>query len=352
MDTPQDPCWLRILGRTLGWTIIISAVVMGCHITHVTYVYPRTDDATVTANVVGIAPHVSGALVELKVAEDQQVNARDLMFTIDPQPYQARVASANAALMLARSDLDAMSNSIAAAISVVNVRKAELDLAVSDLNRYEPLLKFQAVDQITVDEARTRQRTAQAQFIEAQQNLLQQQNLLGQFGSLNVRIAAAEDVLHTEQLNLDYCRVSAPFSGRVANLSISAGEYARQGEPIFAFVDTRRWYVVANFRETFLDSIRPGQDVDVYLMPYPHRRFHGVVQGIGWAIQTQDSAPNGTLMGVKPTLNWIRLAQRIPVRILLDAPDLQHPYRMGMTAVVTVRPQPAPTPVTANSASP
>jgi multidrug efflux system membrane fusion protein len=352
MDTTQDPCWLRILGRTLGGTIIISAVVMLYHITRVTYVNPRTDDATVTANVVGIAPHVSGALVELKVAEDQQVNAGDLMFTIDPKPYQDRVASANAALMLARSDLNAMSNSIAAAVSAVNVRKAELDLASSDLNRYQPLLKFQAVDQITVDEARTRQHTAQAQFTEAQQNLLQQQNLLGQSGNLNVHIAAAEDELRTEQLNLDYCSVSAPFPGRVANLSISVGEYTREGEPVFALVDTRRWYVMANFRETFLDSIRPGQNVDVYLMPYPHRRFHGVVQGIGWAIQTQDYSPNGTLMGVKPTLNWIRLAQRIPVRILLDAPDVQHPYRMGMTAVVTVRPQPAPASVTAKRASP
>ncbi len=93
----------------------------------------------------------------------------------------------------------------------------------------------------------------------------------------------------------------APFPARVANPNLSVGQFARQGEPIFALVDTRRWYVVANFREAFLESIRPGQDVEVYLMPYPHRRFHGTVQGVGWAIQTPDTAPNGTLMGVKPT---------------------------------------------------
>jgi multidrug resistance efflux pump len=338
MDTQQDPLCLKIFGRMLGWAILLGAVVMGYHITRVTYLFPRTDDASVAANVVGIAPHVSGALVELKVVENQEVNQGDLLFAIDPRPYQARVDNAQAALLLARSDLQAMSNSISSAVSAVAVRKAELDLAASDLKHYEPLLKTYAIDELTVDTARMTVRTAQAKLQEAQQNLLQQQNLLGQYGSLNARIAAAESLLQSEQINLNYCSVYAPFPARVANLSISVGEYAVQGQPIFALVDTRQWYVVANFRETFLDSIHPGQDVDVYLMSYPHQRFHGTVQGIGWAIQTQDTAPNGTLLGVKPTLNWIRLAQRLPVRILLDASDPQHPYRMGMTAVLTVRP--------------
>jgi membrane fusion protein, multidrug efflux system len=352
MKTPQDPLWLRLVGRGLGWAILLSAAAMAWHITRVNYQFPRTDDAVVTANVVGIAPHVSGALTQLKVADDQPVNAGDLLFTIDPRPYEALVAGANAALLLARSDLEAMSNSIAAAVSAVNVRSAELDLAATNLKHYEPLLKDQAIDAMTVDEARMTLRTAQARLEEARQNLGQQQHLLGQFGGLNARISAAEAELRTAQINLDYCHVYAPFPARVANLAISVGEFARQGEPIFALVDTRRWYVVANFRETFLESIHPGQAVDVYLMPYPRRRFHGTVEGIGWAIQTQDSAPNGTLLGVKPTLNWIRLAQRIPVRIRLEAPDPQQPYRMGMTAIVTLRKPVASTPATAAGAAP
>jgi multidrug efflux system membrane fusion protein len=340
MDAQQDPLCLKIFGRSLGLAILLGAVVMGYYITRVTYLFPRTDDASVTANVIGIAPHVSGALEELKVVENHEVNQGDLLFTIDPRPYQARVENAQAALLLARSDLQAMSNSISSAISAIAVRQAELDLATSDLNHYTPLLKSQAIDQLTVDEARMTQRTAQARLVEAQQNLLQQQNLLGQYGSLNARIAAADALLQSEQINLNYCRVYAPFPARVANLNISVGEYAVQGQPIFALVDTRQWYVIANFRESFLNSIHTNQNVDVYLMSYPHQRFHGTVQGVGWAIQTPDTAPNGALVGVKPTLNWIRLAQRLPVRILLDAPDPQHPYRMGMTAVVTVR-QPA-----------
>ena len=338
MGKPDDPLWLKIFGRVLGGGILLGAAVMGWHISQVNFRFPRTDDATVMANVVGIAPHVSGALVTLNVVDNQEVNPGDLLFAIDPRPYQAEVACLTAALLLARSELEAMSNSIASAVSGVNIREAELELATTSLRRYEPLLKSHAIDALSVDVARTSQRTAQAQLEEAQQKLLQRQNLLGQAGSLNARIGVAEAELSVAQINLDYCQVRAPFPARVANLNISVGQFARQGEPIFALVDTRQWYVVANFRETFLPSIQPGQEVEVYLMPYPHRRFHGTVQGVGWAIRTPDTAPNGMLMEVKPTLNWVQLAQRLPVRIELEAPDPQQPYRMGMTAVVTVRP--------------
>jgi multidrug resistance efflux pump len=338
MENPAESRTLKIVGRLFGWAIILGAIAMGYCITLVSYRYPRTDDAAVTANVIGIAPHVSGAVVELHVADDQPVKTGDLLFAIDPRPYEAAEARARAALLLARSELEAMSNSIAAAVSTVNSRQAELQLAADDVKRYEPLLASQAIDAMTVDAARTRLRTAKAQLDEAQQSLLQQQNLLGQFGTLNARISAAEAELRAAQINLDYCRVTAPFPARVANLNISNGEFARQGDSIFALVDTRHWYVVANFRETFLASIHPGQQVDVYLMPYPHHRFRGRVQGVGWAIQTPDSSASGTLMEVKPTLNWIRLAQRIPVRIELDSPEPDFPFRMGMTAVVTIRP--------------
>jgi len=337
MDESRDPLWLKVLGRLLGLAILSGAGWVGWHVTRLNYQFPRTDDASVMANVVGIAPHVSGALIELKVADNQEVNEGDLLFAIDPRPYEAALARAEAALLLARSELSAMSNSISSAVSAVKVREAELDLATSDLKRYEPLLKSQAIDALTVDVARTGQRTAMAQLEEAQQALLQQQNLLGQFGGLNARIGVAEADVRAARINVEYCRVRAPFKARVANLHISPGQFAREGEPIFALVDTRQWYVVANLRESFIESIRPGLAVDVYLMAYPNRRFAGTVQGVGWAVQTPEGPSTGVLPEAKPALNWVRLAQRIPVRIALDAPDPQRPFRMGMTALVTVR---------------
>jgi multidrug efflux system membrane fusion protein len=337
MSEAPDPIWRRALGRILGLAIVVSAVGLGWHVTRVNFEFPRTDDAQVRANVVGIAAHVSGPIVELSVVDNQEVKRGDLLFAIDARPYEAALARAQAALFLAQSELDASTNAIASAVAGVNRAEAELDYATKEVKRLVPLLKSQAVEADEVDVARTRERTATAGLEQARQELGRQRNLMAQHGTLNARIAAAEADLRAAQLNVDYCRVRAPFDARVANLNLSVGQFARDGEPLFALVDTRHWYVLANIRETFLESIRPGLDVDVYLMSYPHRRFRGTVQGVGWAVQSEDPTITGVLPEVKPTLNWVRLAQRIPVRIQLEDPSPDRPYRMGMTAFVTVR---------------
>ena len=129
----------------------------------------------------------------------------------------------------------------------------------------------------------------------------------------------------------------APFDAYVTNLNIAVGQYANRGQDIFALIDDRAWYVIANFRESFLPSIAPGMEVDVYLISYPNRRFRGRIQGVGWALFQANGATVGVLPAVQPTLNWVRLAQRFPVRIVLEERDPEHPFRMGQTAVVTVR---------------
>jgi multidrug efflux system membrane fusion protein len=139
------------------------------------------------------------------------------------------------------------------------------------------------------------------------------------------------------ELDVGYCRVSAPFDAYVTNLNIAVGAYARQGQQIFALVDNRAWYVLANFRETYMASIKPGMEAEVYLLTYPGRSFRGVVQGIGWANHPEDGATVGVLPEVRKTLNWVRLANRFPVRILLEDRDAERPFRMGTTAVVTIR---------------
>ncbi|MFP8875062.1 MAG: efflux RND transporter periplasmic adaptor subunit, partial [Myxococcota bacterium] len=160
---------------------------------------------------------------------------------------------------------------------------------------------------------------------------------LGQFDGVNARRKAAEAKLYDAQLNVGYCTVRAPFDGYVTNLNIAVGEYANQGQQVFALVDNRTWYVMANFREVFLEEIRPGMEAQVYLMSYPGRPFKGVVQGIGWALWQQNGSTVGVLPDVEPSLNWVRLAQRFPVRVILEAPDPRYPYRMGNTAVVTIK---------------
>jgi len=303
--------WQRGLGRTIGTLIVLTALFMAYCVSRINFEYPRTADAQVRANLIGIAPHISGPIVELNVVDDQEVNQGDLLFAIDARPYEAALARAQASLLLAQSELEASSNAIASAAAGVKQAQADMNYATEEVNRLVPLLKSQAVSADEVDIAQTRKRTALGRLEQARQELNRQENLLGQHGTLNARIASAAADLRAAQLNVDYCRVCAPFHARVANLNLSVGQFAREGEPLFALVDTRRWYVLANFRETFLASIRPGLDVDVYLMSYPNRRIRGTVQGVGWAVQSDDPTINGVLPEVKPTLNWVRLAQRI-----------------------------------------
>src|SRR5262244_691157 len=315
---------LKITGRLMGLAIILGAIAAVVHVTKLNYHQPRTDDANVRANLVGIAPHVSGPIVELNVVDNQEVQEGDLLFVIDPRPFEVELERTKATLLLTQSETHALSNAIAAATAEVKRLEDESVYAGDHAKRLGSLVADKFVTQDRFEEAQVKQRSALASLERARQELARQKNLLAQFGDVNARLQAAEAAVHGAELNLGYCRVYAPFRARVTNLNISQGEYARAGQQVFTLVDTRTWYVMANFQETYLDSIRPGMEVEVYLMSYPNRRFRGTVQGLGWAIAPEDGASVGGLPVVQRTRNWVLLAQRIPVRIKLEAPDPEH----------------------------
>ncbi len=296
------------------------------------------DDAMVRANIVGIAPHVSGPITELLVVDNQEVKEGDLLFVIDPRPFEVELERAKANVMLARSDLQSISNAIAAASADTQRLEVESSFAADHVKRLESLLAGQFVTTDDYQAAQVKSRAAAASLEQSHQELARQKSLLAQFGDVNARLKSAEASVNSAELNLNYCHVRAPFPARVTNLNISKGEYAQTGRPIFALVDIRAWYVLANFQETYLEYIHPGMKADVFLLSYPGRRFHGVVEGTGWAVLSQDETSPGILPNVAPTLNWVRLAQRLPVRVRLEDPDPAWPYRMGMTAVVTLQP--------------
>lgn len=383
----------HVIGRMLGAVILVSAVATSIYACRVSFVNPRTDDAAVRANVVGIAPHVSGPIVDLRVADNQPVKQGDLLFVVDCRPYEARLARARADLALVSKQVDAQRNAIQAAGSEIGRRKASLAAASADIvrteaaraaaeatvtrlqadaayaadyvRRVEPLLarEYVTADAVAdarrrrdstaaaVQEARRQLRAAQAQVEQgvatrdgaargveqARQDAARAQDLLAQIGDRNAQIQSAEATVRAAELDVGYCRVTAPFDAYVTNLNIAVGEYAREGQQLFALVDDRVWYILANFRETFMPSIKPGMAADVYLFTAPGRRFRGVVQGIGWATQPVDGTAEGVLPAVQRTLNWVRLANRFQVRIRLEERDPEYPFRMGTTAVVTIR---------------
>jgi multidrug efflux system membrane fusion protein len=129
--------------------------------------------------------------------------------------------------------------------------------------------------------------------------------------------------------------VRAPCDGRITALDIAAGEFAATGHPLFTIIDTEHWYAIGNFRETDLAGMEPGQRATVYVMAQRSRPLRGQVDSLGWGVASDVSATIGGLPHVERTLNWVRIAARFPVRILLDAPpdDLM---RFGATAVVVI----------------
>jgi membrane fusion protein, multidrug efflux system len=333
----QPSPWLRALGRTLSGIIVLAALILAWFIYKVYYSNPRTNDAYVHANTASVAAHVSGQIIRLPIEDNQPVKKGDLLFVVDKRPYKLALDTARTKLKLTEIEIKTLHDTINSAAAQLSERKVAAANSKQYLDRIVPLRERDFVTDNDVVEARNKLRAAQAGVASAASELQKAQDALGIVGDVNQRMRAAQEEIEDAQLNYDYCSVRAPFDGYVTNLNISEGQYANAGQPVLMLVDDRNWYVLAYFREDLLDRIRPGMRVDVSLLSYPGQRFHGKVQGIGWGLFQQNGATVGGLPNVEETLNWVRLNQRFPVRIVLERADGGHPFRMGQTAVVTIR---------------
>jgi multidrug resistance efflux pump len=313
--TSRNPAWVRTLGRTLSGILVLAAIVLGWFIYRIYYANPRTDDAYVSANTASIAAHVSGQILQLPINDNQHMKQGDLLFVVDSRPYKLALDAAQTKLNLTEIEIKTLHDTIGAANAQLAARKVERANVKQYLDRIVPLRDRDFVTENEVVDAHNKLEAAQAGVAAASSDLRKAQDALGVLGDVNQRIRAAQEAVEDAQLNYNYCFVKAPFDGYVTNLNISQGQYANIGQPILVLVDSRNWYVLAYFREDLLDRIRPGMRADVSLLSYP-------VAGL----------PN-----VEETLNWVRLNQRFPVRIVLKPGDANHPFRMGQTAVVTVR---------------
>jgi membrane fusion protein, multidrug efflux system len=326
----------RVTARIIFALVIAADLFLGLYVLRIYYLHPRTDDAYVRANTIGVAPQVSGTLVELLVRDNQHVKSGDLLFVIDPRPYQAELNLATAQLALTELQIGALSHALAAARARQEQAQADAAYDRQYLARIGPLLNEDFVTANQVADARSKLKAARAAIDDTRNQVGEAQKRIGQYGDINALRAAAEARVYKARLNVDYCYVRAPFDSYVTNLNIAVGEYANQGKEVLSLVDNRTWYVLANFRETFLPYIAPGMSVRVYLLGYPNRRFHGVVEGVGSATYQESFANAAGLAKIAPTLNWVRLAQRFPVRITLEGREPEFPFRMGATAVVTI----------------
>jgi multidrug efflux system membrane fusion protein len=391
------------LGKIVSIAIPVAALITGLLVVTETTIYPRTDDAEVFANFIGVAPQVDGPITNLAAQDNEFVKQGGLLFEIDPRPYQYALEQEHSDLNTLEGKIDDQTRTIASQMSAVgaarastdragadvdsaaatinqaqaNVIKAkaaldsaqaELQYTTRDFHRLEPLLakQFVTVDQVdqartkvkvdqqAVDEARSQVKEAEAQVQEARAQydqakaavqeswakLAQSQHSVLTLTPLTAQREGKAAAIHTAEYNLNNCRVYAPFDARVTNLTISRGAYAHTGQQVFTLIDTRVWWVVANFRETQLRHIKPGMHADVYVLSRRNVRYDGVVDSVGYGVQ-----PDSTLVGsfstslpdVQRSLNWVHLATRYPVRVRILASETE-PFRLSESASVIMRP--------------
>jgi multidrug resistance efflux pump len=316
--------------------------------------YPGTDDAYVEADVVGIVAQVAGPIVNLPIEDNQAVQAGDLLFEIDPRPYRIAVEKAKADLDKTGQNLSALADQVASAEAVLQEAKANLRLAEVQWKRIQPLSKLGAVPYQDLDKARAGLDDARSGLANAQAQLTKARHELGVSGEDNPDVRAALAGLESAELQLSYTRVVAPVNGYVVDLTLSPGSYANVGSPMLSVVNTDSWHVVAYLKETQLHHIRPGQPTRVYLPAYSGVSFDGLVQGIGRGVEQPDSEGEKGSDGVpsvSPTVDWVRMAQRFPVRITLVDRDPAHPLFKGMSATVRIDATAEPAPDAASDGS-
>jgi len=307
--------------------------------------YPQTDDAVVTADIINVVPQVSGTITELHVVDNQAVKEGDLLFVIDPRPYEFAVQRARAEKAALDGEIEVTERhiagqrlAVAAARAAVQRMEAQAKNATDSLNRLEPLLSKEFVTPDKIDQARTAKLTAEAGLDEARRKMDQAEKDVGDLNALLAKRDAAQAALGKAELDLSFCYVRAEFDALVVNLHTAIGAFVAPGPvPVFSLVDTRAWYVLADYRETELKHIAPGMEAEVYVLTDPQYRFRGTVQGVGWAVNPEDQPIVPGVPQVKRELYWVHIAQRFPVRIRIENPQPSHVFRVGASAVAIIR---------------
>jgi membrane fusion protein, multidrug efflux system len=310
---------------------------------------PATDDAYASADTVDVVPEVSGRIVDIAVTDNQLVRKGDLLFRVDRRPFEAELARAQSSLVALDKQIALTQRAVTAqkygadsVHAIVERARAAAAQTTETLRRTEPLLAPGYVSAEDVDRARTAQRAAQADLMAAQ---LQAQQASSAVTGVDALVAQRDVILADitlMQIRLDMTTVRAPFDGRVVSLKTGVGQFASALKPVFTLIDTRHWYVMANFRETELKNIRAGTRATVYLMSDTSKRFDGKVDSIGYGVLPDDGGlVLGGLPRVQRSINWVRVAQRFPVKIRVDDPDADL-FRVGASAVAQLHPEDAP----------
>ena len=343
--------------------LIAAALVLDKYWDYV--VNPWTRNGQVRAQVIQITPRVSGQIVELPIVDNQFVNSGDLLFKIDRRRFEASLSQASAELDNTRDTIESLAKVVDAAHAEIESAKADIkkseaairgysgrvEETLKEYQRQQALEKKGATSKRMLEEAKAdhvsyvnqlanakaQLMQMQAKLAEAEANLAKAQADQGAPGERNARIRKAKAAVRQAELDLEFTEVRAPVDGYVTNLNLRSGSHAVENQPALALVDVGSYWIVGYFRENSIGNIGKGDQATVTLMSYPDKALRGRVDSVGWGIAQQDGSTGFDLLpSISPTFEWIRLAQRVPVRVHLDTPPPDVKLRVGTTASVLV----------------
>ena len=322
----------KIIKWLVALLILAAAISFAVHYWRESRLFVSTDNAYVNANRTEMASQVSGPVLALWVRDQQPVKYGELLFQIDPQPYQLAVDAAEAQVELANQSNSQDRAAVAAARATVAQRTAELRNAQATEQRANELTKQKLISKQSAETMATEAETAAAAVSAAQANLEQATSVLGKAGAQNAAVRAAAAKLAQAQLDLAHTRITAPGNGLIANLELRPGSMVQAGIPLFTIIGDNEYWVDANFKETELRRVQPGQKARIRVDMYPDHEFKGEVQSLsGGAGQAFSLLPAQNATG-----NWVKVTQRVPVRVRVLDSDSRYPLRIGTTATVRV----------------
>ncbi|MGQ3891933.1 efflux RND transporter periplasmic adaptor subunit [Legionella sp. CNM-4043-24] len=293
------------------------------------YYDTRSDDSYVSANFINMAAQVSGPISHIYVRENQAVKRGDKLIEIDPRPYLYALRKAEADLKLARISYENDKYNVVIAEERLKQSQSALTLSLQHLKRYQKLTTEGAMPEIKLLDIEAKVKEQEAQLLAANQALnIAQRNLDDN------EVLAAMAVRDKARYDYDHSTVYAPTDGFVTNFNLRHGQYIAVGQGLFALIEKKHWWVVTRYRETAIRLIKPGDPAKIMLDMYPGKVFKGHVESVGWGINRVQSGnvAQSTLVYLEATEDWIKIAQRFPVRIVFDELDPAYPLRIGATA--------------------